>query len=186
MFSWNKDLSRLEIPAGRVLKLMQSMSDIQVVLPGMTGQMATAYLCAYAGSKGVRVAVALHLQESHRLAFYVNDQGEVPREKLGALLKEGVRFAESMGFLLDELDLQTLDEGARKARWEALPLSRGVSPPPRMRQAPPAKPASSRPVAAENPPPQAPEVVETPPTPAEMAARRARLLENLGRFLASL
>ncbi len=185
MFSWKKDLTRLEVPAGRVLKLMQSMSDVQVVLPGMPGQMATAYLCAYSGGQGVSVAISLHLHESHQLAIYVNDEGEVPSQKVGALLKEGIRFAESIGFLLDEIDLQKLDDAARKTWWASLPLSRGVAPPrPRAAQASPGKTASRRPVAA---PPQEPAAVEMPPpTAAEMAEKRVRLLENLGRFLASL
>lgn len=192
MFSWKKDLTRLEVPAGRILKLLQSMSDVQVALPGMPGQMATAYLCAYSGGKGVRVAIAFHLHESHQLAFYLNDEGEVPREKIVGLLKDGIHFAESMGFLLDEVDLQRLDDAARNTRWASLPLSRGVVPPAprpapvvtRATPAPPGKNASPVPVAA---PPQEPAVIEPPPpTAAEMAEKRARLLESLGRFLASL
>ncbi|BCR05556.1 hypothetical protein DESUT3_26250 [Desulfuromonas versatilis] len=183
MFSWKKEMTRLEVPVGRVLKLMQSMSDVQVALPGLTGQMATAYLCAYAGQRGVRVAVALHLRENHQLAFYLNDGGEVARDKVGGPLKDGIRFAESMGFQLDEIDLQQLGEAERTARWASLPLGRGLAPLQRPAAAPAQKPAASSAIA---PSPEAAEELVAPPTPAEMAEKRAGLLENLGRFLASL
>ncbi len=194
MFQWHREMGRLEFSVGSVLKLMQSLSDVQIVLPGMPGQQATAYLCAFSGNKGIRVAVALLLRDSRRFAIYLNDQGEVPQQSFGPVLKEGIRFAESMGFLLDDLDFEQLDSKARATRWKEFPPHKGIEPL-ASKYEPPAVPASAPTpeTSVENPaprtlggPPESRAGKKRPPTPGEMAAKKTRFLERLGRFLASL
>ena len=206
MFNWQKEMERLDIPAKQVLKVMQSLSDVQVVLPGVPGQRACAYLCVYSLTKGVRVAVAFHLRDSRRLAFYLNDQGEIPQQKTEPVLKEGIHLAESMGFLLDELELPG-QEAEREARWDSLPLRRGITPPEphasrALSSAPPPVPEpkpdpETKPASAPSPTPLAAASgfhfsggtlvpKKNPPTAAEINQKREALLKNLGRFLASL
>ena len=237
MFRWHKEIERLDIPASRVLHLARSLSAVQVALPGLPSQEATAFLCAFVAGKGLRVALVLHLHTSQRLAFYLHARAEAPRQEAGRLIEEGQQFAESMGFMLSDMDFRRVDIKKRDALWNSLPLRAGAEP-----SAPVAAEAS--PVAAKEPPvavipppaakladvetlvsvpplpsPAGVAIVEpaeeapfTPPAPAEalpdvspgsettmrararkqppsageLTARRLKLLENLGRFLASL
>ncbi len=199
MFRWHKELTRLDVPAQRVLRLERSLSDVQVALPGLPAQDATAYLCGFVAGQGIRVAVALHLQQSGRLAFYLNDDGEIPRREAARVLNQALDFAESMGFMFGDLDIHLRSPEERLALWRALPLQGGIGPtrPERV----PASPGGGRPegkkaptvfpadeVKGPRPSPGKPEATAPRrlPTPAELAAARERLRQNLGRFLASL
>lgn len=252
MFRWHKEIERLDIPASQVLHLERSLSVAQVALPGLPSQEATAYLCAFAVGKGLRVGLVLHLHTSQYLAFYLHERAEAPLQEVGRLIEEGAHFAESLGFMLSDMDYRKLGIKKRDALWESLPLKAGVEaptpvaaaafvaveePPVAVIAPAPAKLASVEPpVPAPSPPspadeaileladeapftpPSAEEVIvelaeETPFTPPaeampdalsgsgptmrararkrlpsakEMTARRQKLLESLGRFLASL
>lgn len=177
MFIRKKDLERLDIPSQRVLRLQRSLSDVQVALPGFPAQPATAYLCAFGVERGVRVVVALHLQTSRRVVFYVDDAGAASKKNPASLFDEGMQFAESMGFMLGELDFQQITPEARAALWNSLPLKNGnrVS-------AGAARPA---PAGGERAPEPSPPVVKVAPPPEIRAPRRKEMVENLGRFLAS-
>lgn len=193
MFLWQREMDSLTIPARRVLRLQRSLNRIQVGMPGFPSQEATAYLCAFVAGQGIRVAVVLDLHASRKIAVYLNDQGEVPDRRAGSIFSEGVGFAESMGFMLNDMEFQKLSREERENLWSSLPLSahREESPQP--------------PAALTHPPernegeifPDLDLVLEegwtSPllrrrrrPTPAEMEERRLKLRENLGRFLASL
>jgi hypothetical protein len=230
MFRWHKEIQRFDIPASQVLHLERSLSAVQVALPGLPSQEATAYLCSFAVGKGLRVGLVLHLHTSRCLAFYLHERTEAPLREAGRLIEEGALFAESMGFMLSDMDYRKLDIDKREALWNSLPLKAGVEPP-----APDA--GSVAIVAAEEssvavcdpqpaelagimPPVPADEAIvelaeESPSTPAapvakmpdifsgsgatmrararklppgaeELTVRRQKLLESLGRFLASL
>ena len=262
MFRLHKEMSRLDIPAQRVLRLERSLSDVQVAIPGLPAQEATAYLCGFSSGQGLRVAVALQLHSSCRLTFYLNDEGEAPTREGTRIYNQALGFAESMGFMLGDLDIHLKSPEERIRLWKSLPLQSGLAAPPPVIEAPPktapsaippapaAAPAkepppspsamnagpsaqpsapqgaentfppavpragapvrprpvpgkSIRPSAPSSPPvaadrsvpreePVAPAVAAggepplSPPAPAELAAKRKELRENLGRFLASL
>lgn len=210
MFRWHKEIDRLDIPASQVLHLERSLSAVQVALPGLPSQEATAYLCAFAAGKGLRVALALHLHTSRSLAFYLHERAEAPRQEAGRLIEEGALFAESMGFMLSDMDFRKLDIEKRDALWGSLPLKAGIEPPALVAAAtfvaaaePPVavvapQPAKLADIALPQPAgamPDARSASETtmrararkrPPSAEELMARRQKLLESLGRFLASL
>jgi hypothetical protein len=230
MFRWHKEIERLDIPASQVLHLERSLSAVQVALPGLPSQEATAYLCVFAVGKGLRVALVLHLHTSQCLAFYLHERAEAPLQEAARLIEEGALFAESMGFMLSDMDYRILGVKKRDALWDSLPLKAGVEP-----QVPVAAAAAflatEEPSAAVGPPPPANLAGVEPPVPAdeavvdlaeeapstpsapvevmpdalsgsgttmrvgarkwppgaeELTARRQKLLESLGRFLASL
>jgi hypothetical protein len=192
MFVLHKEIQRLEVPAERVLLLQRSLSDIQIAIPGTTSQEATAYLCVFAAGKGYRIVAVLHLLSSRLLLFYLNGEGEVQQREANRILKEGIHFVESMGFILSDLDFQRLSPAARVAMWQSLPLKTGILAAP-----PPAKPAAATVVQASapvSPPPlpaapptgeTVPPIQQIPPA-AEQRARQKAFLENIGRILSSL
>jgi hypothetical protein len=182
-----------------VLRLERSLGDVQVALPGLPAQDATAYLCGFAAGQGLRVAVALHLQQSGCLAFYLNDDGEIPRREAARVLTQALNFAESMGFMFGDMDIHLRSPEERLALWRSLPLYAGIGATRAGRAtaapgghrpegkspagAPSGPPIAGSPPAPSGKPGTAP---RRPPTPAELAAKRERLRQNLGRFLASM
>jgi hypothetical protein len=217
MFHWRKEIVRLDIPASQVFHLERSLSAVQVALPGLPAQEATAYLCLFAVEKGLRVALVLHLHTSQCLAFYLHERADAPQQEAARLIEVGHNFAESLGFTLSVVDYRKLGQQQRASLWGALPLKNGVEP----SAAPPADESGSEVVegqAAETPLPvrAAAEPAEPAPSKAsvsaipihntlpdggpamrvrapkqplraeELTARRQKLLESLGRFLASL
>ena len=157
MFRLHKEMSRLDIPAQRVLRLERSLSDVQVAMPGLPAQEATAYLCGFVAGRGFRVAVVLHLHSSSLLAFYLNDDGEVSKRDGTRVYNQALGFAESMGFMFGDLDIHLKSLPERETLWKSVPLQSGVT-------AVPAQPAKAEPVKAE---PVKAEPVKAEPVKAE-------------------
>lgn len=181
MFELDKKRTQLDIPAKRVLRLERSLSDIQVCLPGLDPQPATAYLCVFQASQGLRIAFVLHLHQTESLAFYLNNDGDLDKDEASRVLGEAGHFAETLGFMMGNLDLHRLSPESRQDFWNALPLCKGLAP------------LVPKPVAVEpariRKPISAPPVVELPTqgwTLDEMVAKRRKFVENLGRLMAML
>jgi hypothetical protein len=187
MFHWQKEMTGLGIPARNILKVFRSLSDVQVGLPGFPSQLASAFVVSFAAGNGIRTAVALHLSTSRSTALYLHDRADVPPGEAEAVFEEGIRFAESMGFMVGDLDWQLLDASGRENLWASLPLGRSVRPAPPSRETDrPVRPAPVAPAASSAPePPPPPPRKKYAPSP-NLEARRVRLLETIGRFLASL
>ncbi len=128
MFLWDKSVSALGVPAGQVVHLFRSMRPVQLALPGMPVQQASAFLCQYRGAAGIVTTAAFHLEKQSQLAFYFGDPKEVAAAKADGMLDQGLNFVESMGFLLADLDIHLLSGSDRDLLWDSLPLKAGVEP----------------------------------------------------------
>ena len=126
MFQWDKSIKILDVPVGKVVHLFRSMRDVQLALPGLPAQEASAYLCQYQTAQGAGTAAVFHLHKSGQLAFYVNTPREVALDKAEAMLDQALTFVESMGFLLTDLDIHLLTDADREMLWASLPLQKGV------------------------------------------------------------
>ena len=78
MFTWDKSFHAINLPASKVVALFRSMREVQLALPGVSAQQASAYLCQYQSVAGVCTVAVFHLHKSHLLAFYVSDPQFVP------------------------------------------------------------------------------------------------------------
>jgi len=209
MFDWHKEMDRLAIPVQRVRRLYRSLGDVQVALPGHPVQQTTAYVCAFTEDKGFRVAVALHLHASEKIAFYLNSKANLGTEEVKKVFEEGVYFAETMGFMLGDLDLHRLDANEKAALWDSLPL-KGMDEKPKPSPAAPSTvpkfPVAATAAKVAQPKEEAKlgdiDLAEedwadlsslrtrhfqkrTPPTPQELQEAKSRFLQNLGRLLSS-
>lgn len=186
MFFLQKELERLDIPVDRVLCLHRSMGDATVALPGFSAQRTTAYLCVYKGGKGVRIAVVLHLKTSGRLAFYLNEEGEVGKRQAQKILDGAIYFAESMGFMLNDMEIEHLPAEERTALWKALPLQSGAPAPVEPAAAPVAAQAAAEIRFVAGGSAGLPGRHLSPPSHGDLEQGKQKVLESLGRFLASL
>ncbi len=126
MFQWDKSINAINVPANKVVNLFRSMREVQLALPGVSAQQASAYLCQYHGEGGVGTVAVFHLHKSRVLAFYFDDPRFVKEEKSDSMLDQGLNLVESMGFLLTDQDLHLLDEADQEMLWASLPLISGL------------------------------------------------------------
>lgn len=126
MFVWDQSMRAIMVPAGQVIHLFRSMRDVQLALPGVSAQEATAYLCQYRTDAGIETVAAFHLHQSDVLAFYFSEPRAVSATQMEKMLNQGLNFVESMGFLLTDQDIHYLDDADRKMLWESLPLMAGL------------------------------------------------------------
>lgn len=171
MFRFVQDMTHLPVDANRVLAVWRSRSDNMVSLPDCRTQPTGAFLCLVNDPRGGLVAVlALHLKDEDRLVFY---RHSAPGESPANLLDEGDRFAESMGFQLDDTGFGRLDMAGKTTLWDSLPLLKGLG------AVTPVVPAEIETVEVEAE--QEPEEVE-----ALLEDRKTQLVHKVGRILGSL
>lgn len=126
MFKWDESINRIDVSANKVVHLFRSMREVQLALPGIPAQQATAYLCQYKQPEGIATVAVFHLNKSRILAFYCSDPRVVPEQKMDNMLDQGLNFVESMGFLLTDQDIHLLDDSDQQMLWESLPLKAGL------------------------------------------------------------
>jgi len=126
MFQWDKSINAINIPASKVLHLFRSMREVQLALPGVSAQQASAFLCQYQHEEGVATVAIFHLHKSKVLSFYFSDPLIVPEQKTDSMLDQGLNFVESMGFLLTDQDIHLLDVADQEMLWASLPIKSGL------------------------------------------------------------
>lgn len=126
MFIWDESIHGLDVPADNVIHLFRSMRDVQLALPGISAQQASAYLCQYKQPDGIATVAAFHLQKSGILAFYCSDPRIVAEQSKDDMLNQGLNFVESMGFLLTDQDIHLMEQADLQKLWEALPIKKGL------------------------------------------------------------
>ena len=126
MFHWDESINGIDVSANKVVHLFRSMREVQLALPGISAQQASAYLCQYKQPEGIATVAVFHLHKSGILAFYFSDPRVVPEQKMDDMLDQGLNFVESMGFLLTDQDIHLLDDSDQQMLWESLPLKAGL------------------------------------------------------------
>ena len=152
MFQWDKSINDINVPASKVMHLFRSMREVQLALPGVSAQQASAFLCQYQVEGGIATVAVFHLHKSKVLSFYFSDPHIVPEQKTDSMLDQGLNFVESMGFLMTDQDIHLLDAVDQEMLWASLPMKTGLSeeeePPPSEVPAPKVKEKSSAKVEA--------------------------------------
>lgn len=128
MFKWSESVTCIDVPADKVIHLFRSMRDVQLALPGIHAQLASAFICQYEKDSGISTAAVFHLHKSNLLAFYHDDPQVVPAAKSDSMLDQSLNFIESMGFLMTDQDIHLLDAADRDMLWSSLPLKAGLQP----------------------------------------------------------
>lgn len=131
MFIRDDSLTRLDIDVADVVHLWRSANPVQVALEGYSGQRAGAYLCFFRSEQTLKAIFALELYDSRCLVFFTPEQADsVHKTQMKAVVDEGLFFAESMGFLMTDLEIHTLGSEEQGQLWMQLSLKTGVPQPP--------------------------------------------------------
>lgn len=126
MFQWDKSINAINVSASKVVHLFRSMREVQLALPGVSAQQASAYLCQYQVEGGVSTVAVFHLHKNEILSFYFSDPLVVPEQKTDSMLDQGLNFVESMGFLMTDQDIHLLDVADQEMLWASLPIKAGI------------------------------------------------------------
>lgn len=131
MFIRDDSLKRLDIDVTDVVRLWRSANPVQVALEGHSGQRAGAYLCFFRSEQALKAIFALELYDSRCLVFFAPEQTDCIHEtQMKTVADEGLLFAESMGFLMTDLEIQALGGEEQLQLWMPLSLKTGVPQPP--------------------------------------------------------
>lgn len=104
------DLDFLRIDASSISVVYQSVNSASVLLPGRPSAVARAYVIGHKlESRRYAVLVALHLIDEKRHLFFTQSPEGLDPEEARSAATEGIAFAESMGFFLENASWKSLD-----------------------------------------------------------------------------
>jgi hypothetical protein len=89
-----------------LVELHESINMLQIAPTGFSPQKCSAYVCAIRRQNVTRVYIALYLTESKAVQVYVTAGGKMTPASEDAL-REAVMFAETVGFMMDRVDIGT-------------------------------------------------------------------------------
>lgn len=123
MFEIDSERTTLPLSPDRVLALVASLNAPMVVAADMPVEPTRAYICAYRDNADqVGFSIYLHCVESNKGTFYRYDGGAVPRARFDDVMSEAMAFAESLGFMMDDLGWERLDGRRRDELVRETPM----------------------------------------------------------------
>lgn len=112
----------LEIEAGRLRGLRLSLNSPVVRVPELPTGAARAAIVVQEGAAGAALAVAVRSLEGPEMAVYQMGGEELREVEPGQILDAALCFAEGMGFLFDDEEVDPSDPASREqalARWRS-------------------------------------------------------------------
>lgn len=115
MFTVDPNITDLQVKEKVIAKAFFSMNSPEIATPELSVEEARCYILFFRAGNSYSAYIGLYLPKSERKFFYVHSENTLPEEKLKDALDEAMRFAEEMGFLLDELKLASMSVDERNA-----------------------------------------------------------------------
>jgi hypothetical protein len=123
-FSFDRSLTVINIDRGGIIRELYSSSNMaRVTMENFPAQNCTAFLFVIENSGTFAVYVSFMLAESRKVLVYLPDKQPELFEECGEIVREGIGFIETVGLIMDRVDLG--EEGHTKA-FELLPALRRV------------------------------------------------------------
>lgn len=178
MFTVDPNITDLQVKEKVISKLSFSMNSPQIATPELSVEEARCYVLFFRAGNTYSAYIGLYLPNSDRKFYYTYSGNPLPEEALGEAMDEATRFAEDMGFLLDELKLPDLSVDERN-QWieDQLIFGYKKKPEEKAEEKPAEKPAEKGEAKPSEQPPAAPAQPlgpgppkEAPPLPQEPAA----------------
>lgn len=116
MFTVDPNIIDLNIRNRNIHKMFYSLNVHQVTLNTTGAEDARCYVLFLRENARLGAYIGLSLTGSSKRFFYVHTSNPFPDEQFREVLVEAQEFAEAMGFLLDEVDLQKMSL-ADRSRW---------------------------------------------------------------------
>lgn len=122
---------RLSLGIGpeRVVAVIESINAPNIAIPDVGTEPTKAYLVGVANPSGsYSIYCYLIFTESNRPTIYVSNPPEVSFEQYGNLEADAIQFAESMGFMLDNMNFRAQPADVQARLVADLPFFRDQHP----------------------------------------------------------
>jgi hypothetical protein len=106
---------------GEILELLHSLNMVRINSEGNEAQNCSAYICGLRQSGSLRVYSALYLTESKKALVYVPDKQPSDEDTYSRVMRAGLLFMETVGFVIDALPLEN-DPALRLEALKKVPV----------------------------------------------------------------
>lgn len=129
MFTPLPGRTSLGVGPERVVAIIESINAPNISIPDVGTEPTKAYLVGVATpSGGYGIFCYLLFTETNMPIIYISNPPEVPFEQYGMLESEAIQFAESMGFMLDNMNFRAQPADVQARLVEQLPFFRDQFP----------------------------------------------------------
>lgn len=105
MFSISESITDLKVKDRSIFKILYSMNSHPVALPDMATEEARCYILFFSDGPNISSFIGLYLPRVDKRFFYTYTSNPFPYEAANDVEEEARAFAEDMGFLLDEINV---------------------------------------------------------------------------------
>lgn len=116
MFTADPNITDLNVQGRNIVKVLFSMNIPQVATPELAVEDAKCYIFFFREGSRLSTFIVLYLPRTNRRFYYSYSSNPFPEESMPEVEDEARRFAEDMGFLLDELYFSDISPEQQK-RW---------------------------------------------------------------------
>lgn len=116
MFTADPNITDLQVKEKIISRIFFSLNAPQIATPELSVEEARCYVFFFRAGNSYSAYIGLYLPNSDRRFYYAYSGNPVPEQSLNETLDEATRFAEEMGFLLDELKLAVMSVDERN-QW---------------------------------------------------------------------
>lgn len=130
MFEIDSARTSLPLSPDRVLALVASLNTPNIVAANLPVEPTRAHICVYReGADRVGVSIYLHCVDSEKGTFYRHEEGLLSKSRYDEAMAEALAFAESLGFMMDDLGFRDLAPARQRELIEESPLFHEPKPP---------------------------------------------------------
>ncbi len=171
MFTVDSNTTDLKIRERGIYKMLFSMNIPQVATPELSVEDARCYIMFFREGSSLSAFIGLYLPRTDRRFYYTFSANPFPFEALSDVEDEARKFAEDMGFLLDEKSIGSMSPEERN-RWFDEQAIFGHKKQPE--EKPAAQPAPAAQASVEPKPVPQPEAPPAPAAPPAQPAAEAK------------
>jgi hypothetical protein len=121
MFMFSPALGAVPLDAGALLELHMSVNQPAIAAEGLDAQEARAYFVSGHGPEGISAYVYLHMLSSQRALVYEWD-APIDKSEYPEIQAAVQQFTESMGFMMDDLQIRRRAPADRDRVIAELPI----------------------------------------------------------------
>ncbi len=140
MFELSRGMAAVPLDPAGLLELYSSVNQPQIAADTLDAQEARAYFVTGRGRMGIEAYIYLHMLSSNAALVY-RWMEPIDKSDYPLVQEQGVQFTESMGFMMEDLQIRRVDDTVRRNTLAGVPIFSPLAP--RARPQPQAQPAST-------------------------------------------
>ena len=123
MFLVDKDAKFIDPSSNKVLALLKSSNQPLIAAADRPAEPTEAYICAFQKkNKRMETYIMLQLMKSGIRVFYRSEREEFLPNEFSEVEADALEFLESMGFTMDNVGLQKMDDAKKREFFSSFPV----------------------------------------------------------------